>query len=649
MGRSVRVNGMNLQVVGVAPPDFVGAELQRRFDVWTPTAMYADFSHGSRESPNSVWLHLLGRLHPGLSFAEARARLAVASKGIEAALPADRANANTVYTISDASHGFDSWRTELGDPLNILMGAVALVLLVACANLANLLLARASERQREFAIKVSLGISRWRLLRQTMIESVMIALCGGAAGIVLSIGLTRFLLNTFNAGNEWRPLSVSLDRSVLLFTFGASLLTALVAGLYPSWHASRTDAASGLKGAALHGLGRGIVRRALILVQVTLAVVLLFGASLFTHSLQKLKTISLGYDIQHVVTADINDNGARSLLKPVASPAALHEVLVRVRQLPGVQSAAWSMPGVLSSGSMVTTIKVNDRTGQERRAEGVRAMFAGPGYLRTLGIPLLRGRDISDDDRPGTLPVALVNERMAQELWPGQDPIGMSFKGWDGRPAEVVGVVGNSVYSSVREKPRSIAYQPFDQMKVTGGALEIRTRGAFSGSFAQVERDVREIVKSVTTGYRVSNVASMEVMRDNLIAQDRLLTLLSSLFGALGTLLALVGIYGLISYSVSCRNREIGIRMSLGAQTRAVLWLFLREGAVLVTCGIVLGAPLALLLARFLQKLLYEVKTDDLPSIWATIALLTLAGLTASFIPARRATRVNPVEALRCE
>jgi predicted permease len=645
VGRSVRVNGVTLQVIGVAAPDFVGAELQRRFDLFTPTAMVADFNHNARENPYSVWLRLLGRLRPGLSFDEARARLAVASKAIEAPLAKDRANADAVYTFREASHGFDSWRSELSDPLNILMGAVALVLLVACANLANLLLARASERQREFAIKVSLGISRWRLMRQTLIESFMIALCGGAAGIALSIALTRVLLDTFNAGNEWRPLTVSMDRPVLLFTFGASLITALIAGLYPSWQAARTDASAGLKGSAIHGLGRGVVRRALILVQVTLAVVLLFGASLFTHSLRKLKTISLGYNIQEVLTADINDNGPRSALKPVISPPALGEVLARVKQLPAVESAAWSMPGVLSSGSMSTSITVTDRSGQEHAARNVHALFAGPGYLHTLGIPLLHGRDINDADRANAPQVALVNQRLAEELWPGQDAIGMSIKGWGNKEVQVVGVVGNSIYSDVREKPKAVLYQPFDQMPVTGGALEIRTRG----SQTQVEHDVREIVKAVTTGYRVSNMASMAVMRDNLIAQDRLLTFLSSLFGALGTLLALVGIYGLISYSVSCRNREIGIRMSLGAQVGAVLWLFLREGALLLIAGIVVGAPLALVLARFLQKLLYQVKTDDLPSIWATVAVLALTGLAASFIPARRATRVNPVEALRCE
>jgi predicted permease len=645
IGRSLRVNGLNLQVVGVASPDFVGAELQRRFDLFSPTAMVADFDHNERENANSVWVRLLGRLRPGLSFGEARARLAVVSKAIEAPLPKGRANADAVYTIRDASHGFDSWRTELSDPLNILMGAVALVLLVACANLANLLLARASERQREFAVKVSLGISRLRLMRQTLVESTMIALCGGAAGIGVSVVLTRVLLDTFNAGNEWRRLTVTLDRSVLLFTFGASLLTALVAGLYPAWHASRTDAALGLKGSSMHGLGRGMVRRALILVQVTLAVVLLFGASLFTHSLRNLKTISLGYDIQHVLTADINDNGPRSALKPVTAPPALAEVLARVERLPGVVSAAWSMPGVLSTGSMNTTVKVVDRHGDERSQGNVFVMFASPQYLQTLGIPLRRGRNFEAGDRPGAPMVALVNELLASELWPGQDPIGMTFKGWNTQPVQIVGVVGNSVYANVREKPRPIFYQPFNQMPVTGGALEIRARG----SFAQVERDVREIVKSVTTGYRVSNVASMEVMRDNLIAQDRLLSFLSSQFGVLGTLLALVGIYGLISYSVSCRNREIGIRMSLGAQVRTVLWLFLREGAVLIAAGIVLGAPLALIMARFLEKLLYQVRTDDAPSIWATIALLAGTGIAASFIPARRATRVNPVEALRCE
>ncbi len=650
VGRSVRVEGVELQVVGVAPPDFVGPELQRRLDIWIPTAMVADINYNPRETPNSVWLRLVGRLRPGLPFDEARARLAAASVGIEASLPKNRANADAVYTMYDAGRGFDDWRTQLSEPLHVLMGAVILVLFAACANLANLLLARSSERQREFAIKVSLGIPRWRLLRQTMIESLGIALVSAAAGIFMAVALTRVLLDTFNAGSQWNQLNVSQDRTVLWFTFTASVVTALIAGLYPAWLASRTDAATGLKGAGLHGLGSawfkpGLVRRALIVAQVTLAVVLLFGASLFTHSLQKLKTISLGYDIQHVITIDINDDGPRNKLKPVVAPPALAEVVARVRRLPGVESAAWSAPGVLSSSSMTTTETITDRHGDQRTEGNVYVMFAGVDYLRTMGIPVLRGRDLAATDRPGAPLVALVNQRMAERFWPGQDPIGMTFAGWNHQPFTVIGVVGNTVYTNVREKPHLVFYQAFDQSAVRGGALEIRTRSTFS----QVDRDVRQIVKDSATGYRVSNVTAMAVLRDNLISQDRLLTILSTLFGGLGTLLALVGIYGLISYSVSCRRREIGIRMSLGARMQVVLWLFLREGTALLAAGILIGLPIALASARVLEKLLYEVKPSDAASVWASVALLILAGLAASFIPASRAARVNPVEALRCD
>jgi putative ABC transport system permease protein len=373
--------------------------------------------------------------------------------------------------------------------------------------------------------------------------------------------------------------------------------------------------------------------------------VLLFGASLFTHSLRNLKTISLGYDIQHVLTVDINDDGPRAKLKPVTAPPALADVVARVRQLPGVESAAWSTPGVLSTGSMTTSETVIDRHGDTRSESNIYVMFAGADYLRTLGIPLLRGRDFAATDRPGAPLVALVNQRMAERFWPGQDPIGMTLRGWNRQPVTVVGVVGNSVYTNVREKPHLVFYQAFDQWPVRGGALEIRTRASFS----QVDHDTKQIVKESATGYRVSNVTAMAVLRDNLISQDRVLTILSTLFGGLGTLLALVGIYGLISYSVSCRTREIGIRMSLGARMQAVLGLFLWEGTTLLAVGILIGLPIALASARVLEKLLYEVKTSDAASVWGSVALLILAGLAAALIPASRAARVNPVEALRCD
>ncbi len=639
LDRSVDLDGVPLQVVGVVAPDFVGGELQRRYDVWAPTALVSSLIHTPREAPDRVWLSIMGKLQPGVSFAAAQARLSSAGHSIENVLPKDGANVGVVYQIRAASKGFDSWRTTLHDPLLVLMGAVTLVLLVACANLANLLLARTNERYQEFAIKLSLGISQWRLFRQVLVETLLLALTGGAMAYLLSFRLTRFILVLFNARYPYRHLHVAPDASVLLFTCGACLMTVLLAGLYPAWQASRTDAGPGLKGAPLYGIRPSFVRRSFILAQVTLAVVLLFGASLFTHSLRKLKTIHLGYDIDHVLTVQLHKHGELKLSITATKDSRLSDVLARVRHLPSVEAAALSTFGGLSGDMMVGNLKSKEIS----RDIAVSYLFAGPRYFATMRIPLSRGRDFTPADRSGSRSVAIINKRLASKLPPGRDPIGMHFEGMFNKDVEIVGVVENTAYLDLREEPQAIAYLPFDQVQPEFGALEIRCRGPFG----QVEQDIRQIVKSAAPGFEISRASSLELLRDNVIAQDRLLTFLSSLFGALGTALALVGIYGLISYSVIRRTREIGIRMSIGAQRSDVLWLFLREATLLVIGGILLGLPLALILAGFLRKMLFEVSTTDPLGISVTLILFLLGGLFASFVPARRATRVNPVQALR--
>jgi len=647
LGQTIRINGIPLRIVGVAGSDFVGAELQRRYDVWAPMAVIHDLLHRPRESPNYGGISALARLRPGISLRKAGARFEAASRAIEDALPRRHPQAGAIYQVRDASKGFDRWRSTLHDPLLILLGAVTLVLLVACANLANLALARNHERGREFAIKLALGIGRWRLFRELLAETVVLTFGGGALAFLLSLALTRFLLALFNAGAHSQNLHVAPDASILLVTFGVCLLTALIAGLYPAWQASRTDPARDLQGESSQGVRGGLIRRLLILAQVTMAVVLLFGAGLFVHSLRNLNMIDLGYDIQRVLTVELDQRGTAQMFKPVTAPPALAAVLARVRQLPGVASAAFSRPGVLSGGFMIAGIRTTDASGNPPNIQ-TSFLLAGTGYLATLRIPLLRGRDFTAVDRPGGNLVAIVNQYLASRIWPGQDPIGKHFDGWNLKNIEVVGLIGYTKYQDVREQPRPIAILAFDQTPVVGASLEIRSLGPGLEQ-ARIEREVREIVKSTAPDYQVSEVATMELMRDNLIAQDRLLAFLATLFGVLGTALALVGIYGLISYAVTRRTREVGVRVSVGAQPGDVVWMFLRESLTLVAAGMLLGLPLALVLARFARGLLFEVSAADPAGIGATLSLLMLGGLAAAFVPARRATRIDPMQALRHE
>lgn len=640
--RTVGIRGIALRIVGVAPPGFIGAELQSRYDLFVPSSESHDLAGIPRESANYIWLRLLGRLQPSPARAEASARLEAASRTIEDALPQGRANQGGVYRLLDASKGYDSWRTALHDPLLILMGAVSLVLLVACANLANLLLARAAERRQEYAIKLAIGISRGRLVRQLLVETALLAIAGGALAFLLSAALTRFLLAMFNAGSDWAVLNVSPNSSVLWFTLGACLITILLAGVYPAWHASRTDAGPGLKASALGGR-RNLVRRSLILVQVTLAVVLLFGANLFAHSLRNLKTIDLGYRIEHILSVQVGVSGTLNHARGSVSPPEMREVLDRARHLPGVESAALSVPGILSGNMFGGSITLTDAGSDRRQIGDLGFVMASPGFFSTLRMTMLHGRDFSPGDGPGAPPVAIVNQRLASLAWPGEDPIGRHLDGWNSKNVEVIGVIANTRDRQVRDASAPTVYLAFDQQQTLGGALELRS----STGLPALELAVRQIVKSAAPGYQVSAASSLELLRDNQIHQERLLAFLSSLFGALGATLALVGIYGLIAYSVRRRTREIGIRISLGAQKRDVLWLFSREAAWLIGGGILLGIPAALLLARFVGKLLYQVPTFDPAGIAATVALLALGGLTASVLPARGATRVSPIEALR--
>jgi predicted permease len=644
LGRRIRLDGVTLEVVGVARRDFVGAELQRRYDVWVPTAVAREFTHFPREAANYIWLGLLGRLKPGLTRAEAGARLAAASRGIEDALPKERANGGAVYRIAAAPGGYDSVRGALHDPLLVLMAAVTLVLLVACANLGNLALARSRERAQEFAIKLALGISRVRLLTQLVLESLVVALGGGLIAIPLAFGLTRYLLALYNSGSEWSSLEVAPDGSVLVYALAISVVTALVAGVYPAWQASRADTGAGLRpGMVVAARGNG-VRRVLILAQVTLTVVLVFGAGLFASSLGNLKAVNLGYRVDRVLTLRIDKRGPAPQAD-AGSTAALDSLLGQVRRLPGVERAGYASLGVMTGSMTASTMEVAEPGGGVRKLGSVPFIEAGPGYFSTLGTRILRGRDFREEDRTGP-PVAIVNERLAQRIWGREGAVGKRMDAWDHKNVEVIGVVESSKYQEVREKAQSTAFADFDQTGAhSSSVLQVRT----VGSAAAVERAVRELVRTGAPGYQVSSATAMELLRDNLIAQDRLLAFLSTLFGALGVALALVGIYGLISYSVSRRTREIGIRLSLGAQRAGVLWLVVRESVALVAAGLAIGLPLGLGLSKFLRVLLYEVSPGEPRGMAATAALILLGTAMAALAPAARAARVDPVRALRAE
>jgi predicted permease len=638
LGRIVRINTYPVEVIGVAGPDFVGAELQSRYDVWIPSAMAEQITWNPRHSANSIWLTALGKLRSTLSLAGARARLRAASTGINDSLPKSGVNTDAIFDVVDGSKGADQVRTLLQRPLTVLMGAVGLVLLIACANLTNLLLARASERAQEFSVKLSLGISRLRLMRQLLLESALLTAVGGALALITAKVLLSVSLPFLNTGAGHNGLTALIDTPVLLFTFAVCTCISVLVGISPARTAMQINLVSTLKKAT----PRSLARRVLIVVQIALAIVLLFGASIFSHSLRKLKTVDLCFDIEHVTTITINFRGKTAF----SGSQPLNNTLARTRSLPGVDSASLANPSMLSNYSMTSTVESDSKPNPMHKEVSAYFVFASPQNFATLRMPLLRGRDFAESDRKGSQPVAIINQRLASLLWPGQDALGKQMiGGWNSENPIVVGVVANSKYSNVRQELKPIVYEPLNQIPLMAASLEVRSQLPLR----QVEQQVRKLVSSSAPEFQIADVSAMELLRDHGIAQDRLLTFLSVLFGLLGTSLALVGIYGLISYSVTRRTREIGIRMSIGAQRHEVLILFLREVLLLVSVGMLIGIPLALALARPLANFLYEVSPADPFGVASTLVLIATGALAASCIPARRATRVDPVVALRYE
>lgn len=641
VGRTVEVNDVPMRVIGVAAPGFVGADLQRPTEMWAPTVAFLTPVPGlTRDTDKLTWLQLLGRLQEGTSLGASSAWLQDASPQIEEALPPRPRGRTVVYSLQDGSAGLSEWRGKLSTPLWILMAAVTLVPLIACANLANLLLARMNDRTQEFAIKLSVGIGRWRLIRQLFVETLLVVLLGGAAALALSSGLTRLVLALHNEGARSRPLELLPDHVVLLYAAGACVLSALVAGLYPAWRASRTGFSLGPATKSERGLNRSLARRSLIVFQVALAIVLLFGSVLFARSLRNLRTIDLGYSADRILSVQVSRVDPRAGSKD-NEPLVLAEPLARMRQLPGVESAAYSGIGVLLGRVGVGRVQVTLPDGETTMVDNVYTNNVGSGYFSTLQTPLLHGREFNASDLTDGSAVAMVNESLAKKAWPGQDPIGRQIGG----DAKVVGLVADSKYADVREDALPIVYRTFKKFDTFGGTIQIR----FRGSAAALDRELGQLIAVAAPDFKISESTTIDALRERVISQDRLLSFLALLFGLLGVGLALVGIYGLISYSVAQRTHEIGVRVSVGAQRSQIVRLVLSEATALVVLGIALGVPAALVLSTWLESLLYEVTPSDPSHVAATLVILVLGGMAAAYLPALRATRINPLEALKCD
>ncbi len=638
VGKTITLNDSNFTVVGVAPANF---HYFRPFDVWTPLAidLEKDRANGNTSSQPTV-----ARLKPGVSVEQTRAELDTLLQYYETTKTEGRPRIDLRTRLSPLQ------RYLLGDskrPLLVLLSAVGLVLLIACANVANLLLARAVTREKELAIRGALGAGRLRLLRQLLTECLLLAIAGSAAGLLLSswlIGLLESLNSNDTLGEMGRMAAITIDLRVLGFTLLITLVTGLLFGLLPALRFSRTDLNVSLKeggrGGGFHGRG---LRNALMVSEIALAIVLLVGAGLLIRSFAKLLDVDPGYRAENLLTARLalppryRDNAQRAQF--------YERILQRIASLPGVTAVGATSHLPLTGYNMGATLRVEGRSPQPgEREPSAPIARVNPDYFRTMGISLRAGRLINDGDTQDALSVALLSETLARRLFPDEDPLGKRLS-VAGLGTTIVGVVSDIRYTGLDGEIEQAVYLSYRQLPRSGMALVLR--GAVEPS--SLAPALRNSVREIDPALPVYDVMTMNERLSNSVAARRFNLLLLGGFAALALLLAGVGVYGVISYVVTQRTHEIGIRMALGAQSADVVRLFIRQGMSQVTLGVALGLLGAFALTRVMKSLLFDVGASD-PLTFACVALsLSLVALAACYLPARRAARIDPLASLRRE
>jgi putative ABC transport system permease protein len=668
LGRPIRVHQTMFSVVGVAPPRFFGETVGDSPDLWMPLTMQPqvmpgrDFLSNREYSLEKVmWLHVMGRLKPGIGLEQAQVAVDASFRQQLQAQDSPRLTADERRDLMDqrlvlspGSRGASPLRKNAAAPLLLLMALVTLVLFVTCANVANLLLARATNRQREIGVRLALGAGRGRLVRQLMTESIVLGLAGGAVGLLFARWGQELLVSLITAEGVPLPPDLAPDARVLGFTALASLLTGIVFGLAPALRAGKLDLNSSLKEGARGSTGSARPRfgmplgKILVVAQVAMALLMLVGAGLFVRSLQQLAAVTLGYDSEHLLLLRVDPIPAG--YKGAAALVVQQQLLDRIAAVPGVRAVSLSENGLFSGTESQDPISIaGHRSGSDEAMEA-RWDQVGPNYFSTVGIPVLLGREIGPQDAGNAPPVGVINETMARAYFGSENPVGKIVT--DEYPGnhfsfQVVGVMKDAKYNSLREETPRRFYIPYFRALAEVGAvvLEVRTL-ASPGAVAAA---VRHEIQAVDTNLQITSVKTMEDLVNRSTAQDRLLASLSSFFGVLALLLACLGLYGIMSYSIGRRANEIGIRMALGAQNLTVLWMVLRETFVLVALGLAIGLPAAFAAARLISSQLFGLgPVDAVATAGATLLLLAVAGI-AGFLPARRATRVDPMVALRYE
>lgn len=671
LGKSIQIRNNSFEIVGVTPPSFFGETVGEAPDLWVPIVMQ-DVIHPGTDllsaSPQGlvnqhIWLQVMGRLKPEISITQANVginvvfrRLIESLMGAEVTDKQRREFLDQRLKVQSAVHGASTLHEAFGDPLKFLMALVGLVLLIACANVANLLLARGAARQREFVMRLAMGADRSRLVRQLLTESLLLAIVGAGVGILLAFWADALLLRMVGGvanGPASVQLSLQPDVRVLGFTLLVTVLTAILFGLFPSLHATRLDLSSRMKSygssGARESAKRGLpLNKSLVVAQVSFSVILLIAAGLFVHSLSNLSRVNLGYNRENLLLFRVN--AAAGGYKGPGTTRLYQDLLARISAIPGLRAVAVSHNGLFSNSESGDPIAVEGYTPKPGDEMDSQIDMVGPSYFSTMGIPILLGREIGTQDAAGER-AAVVNETFARRFFPKTNPIGKHVSDtYPGNPGDsiVVGVAADAKYNSLREKTPPRLYLPLFNNPLweqTTAVYEVRT---FADS-ASVSVALRSAVQEIAPSLPQISIRTMDGLVGDTLQTDRFIEQLSGFFGLLAIVLASVGLYGVMAYTVARRTRDIGIRMALGAAPAAMLWQVLRESIVLAAIGIVIGVPVALAGTHLVRSMIFGLGFADPIVIAAAAALLAVVAALAGFLPAHRASRVDPMVALRYE
>jgi predicted permease len=640
IGRALTLNGESATVIGVMPPDF------KEYDsnLWlNPRQIVPDFATGSREDLLTVrtnnYLRVIGRLKPGATLSQAQADLDAITARLQQQYPNTNAHRNVqIVPLLERVVG------DLQPTLLILFGAVGLVLLIACANVANLMLVRATARQKEIAIRAALGAGRRRILRQLLTESILLASLSGICGSLLAVwGID--LIVSLSPANTPRLSEIRLDSQVFTFTLAVSLLTGLIFGLIPAMTASKFSITGTLKEGgrgAETGLSRRRARSALVVAEVTIAVIVIIGAGLLLRSFVRLQTVNPGFDPDNLTTLLVWMSEAK-YLEPSTSHGFIQELHDRLAILPGVESVAIASDLPILGNSR-TDFEIEGRPPVGEKMQ-IGRISVGKGYFRAMRIPLLRGREFTERDRDKAPQVIVINETAAKTLWPGEDPIGKRLRLFRQDWAEVIGVVGDVKHYGLQEPASMHAY--LSNLQFPWPVLRVALRSQLNQ--ADLITSVQREVRAIDPNQPVSNITTMNKILADSMGTRRLAMSLFSLFAVIALLLTAIGLYGVMAYSVSQRTREIGIRMALGAQAGNVLRLIVKQGMTLVLIGVALGLITSFAMTRLMRTMLYEVSAIDPVTYIFVPSLIGVVALLACWIPARRAAKVDPMVVLRHE